>query len=108
MAILRRAARTAGRTALITSVATKTHHGVASRQRGAAAQQTAQPPAPAPAPVATPAPAQPAPPAPATAASTQTMIDQLRQLGELRDAGVLTADEFEAQKAAVLAGPTHG
>ena len=99
MAILRRAARTAGRTALITSVATKTHQNVASRQRGAAAQQTAQPPAPA-----APAPAR----APAPGAATQIMIDQLRQLGELRDAGILTTDEFEAQKAAVLAGPTHG
>lgn len=29
--------------------------------------------------------------------------DQLRKLGELRDAGVLTADEFEAKKAELLA-----
>ncbi len=30
-------------------------------------------------------------------------IDQLRKLGELRDAGVLTASEFEAKKAELLA-----
>jgi hypothetical protein len=31
------------------------------------------------------------------------MLDQLRQLGELRAAGVLTDAEFEAQKARILA-----
>jgi hypothetical protein len=30
------------------------------------------------------------------------MISQLKQLGELRDAGVLTEDEFAAQKAKLL------
>ena len=30
------------------------------------------------------------------------MLDQLRQLGELRDAGVLTAEEFEAKKSLIL------
>ncbi len=30
------------------------------------------------------------------------MINQLKQLGELRDAGVLTEDEFAAQKAKLL------
>ena len=39
---------------------------------------------------------------------TQTMLDQLRQLGELRDAQVLTPTEFETQKAAVLAGAADG
>jgi hypothetical protein len=29
-------------------------------------------------------------------------LDKLKKLGELRDAGVLTSEEFEAQKAAVL------
>ena len=32
------------------------------------------------------------------------MLEQLRQLGELRDNGVLTEAEFEAQKARILAG----
>ena len=32
------------------------------------------------------------------------MVEQLRKLGELRDAGILTEEEFAAQKARVLAG----
>jgi hypothetical protein len=31
-------------------------------------------------------------------------IEQLKQLGELRDSGVLTADEFEREKQKTLAG----
>ena len=31
------------------------------------------------------------------------VMDQLRKLGELRDAGILTAEEFEAKKAELLA-----
>jgi hypothetical protein len=31
------------------------------------------------------------------------MVDQLRRLGELRDAGILTEEEFAAQKAKLLA-----
>jgi hypothetical protein len=43
-------------------------------------------------------------PAPAPAASgTDDMISQLQKLGELRDQGILTDDEFAAQKAKVLA-----
>jgi hypothetical protein len=30
------------------------------------------------------------------------MVEQLRRLGELRDAGILTEDEFAAQKAKIL------
>ena len=91
--------RTAGRTALVTSVATRTHNRVAAKQNAKWAQQTAAPPPPpaAAAPAAAPAPA-PAPPA----TDTQTLIDQLRQLGELRDAGVLTEAEFEVKKAQIL------
>lgn len=53
------------------------------------------------------APAAPAPAAPVVAgpmADTQSVIDQLTQLGQLREAGVLTPAEFEAQKARILAG----
>ena len=54
----------------------------------------------APPPYAQPAPA-PAPvPAPAAAPD---MFEQLRQLGELRDQGILTEQEFAAQKARILA-----
>ena len=48
------------------------------------------------------APAQP-PPAPAPAApSSAEVIDQLKELAALKDAGVLTEAEFAAQKAKVL------
>jgi hypothetical protein len=32
----------------------------------------------------------------------ESTLDQLKQLGELRDTGVLTEAEFEAQKAKIL------
>ncbi|MCU1496066.1 MAG: hypothetical protein JWM47_19, partial [Acidimicrobiales bacterium] len=49
--------------------------------------------------------AAPPPPAAAPAAgnSTDTMIDQLKQLAELKDQGILTDAEFESQKAKLLA-----
>jgi large subunit ribosomal protein L7/L12 len=36
------------------------------------------------------------------------VIDQLERLGKLRDSGVLSTQEFEAQKARVLAGASAG
>ncbi len=47
------------------------------------------------------APQQQAPPPPAAAPAGDT-IAQLKELGELRDSGVLTEAEFEAQKAKIL------
>ena len=44
-----------------------------------------------------------APPPPAAPAQDDK-LDQLKQLGELKDSGVLTDAEFEAQKAKILAG----
>lgn len=47
--------------------------------------------------------APPAPPAPAAAAGTSKSIgEQLRELAELRDSGILTDDEFQAQKVRLL------
>src|SRR5262245_51364660 len=47
----------------------------------------------------------PPPPAPAPAASgSDDLIEKLGQLGQLRDQGILTDAEFEAQKAKLLAG----
>ena len=40
--------------------------------------------------------------APATAAPTASLADQLQQLADLRDRGVLTTAEFEAKKAQLL------
>lgn len=55
-----------------------------------AEQPYAQPPAPVPA------------PAPAPAASMADRLAQLKELGELLSAGVLTQAEFEQQKARIL------
>lgn len=56
-------------------------------------------PAPAPAPVAAPAPA----PAPAPArASGEEVASTLARLGELRDKGLITPEEFEAKKQELL------
>jgi hypothetical protein len=46
----------------------------------------------------------PPPPPPAPAAPVTDVVAQLKGLGELRDQGVLTEDEFAAQKAKILAG----
>jgi hypothetical protein len=45
-----------------------------------------------------------APPPPAPADAGDDMIAQLEKLGELRDKGILTEEEFAAQKAKLLAG----
>jgi hypothetical protein len=55
-------------------------------------EQAAPPPYP---------PQQAAPPPPAAQPST---IDQLKELAELRQQGILTDEEFAAQKAKILAG----
>ena len=41
---------------------------------------------------------------PSAAPSTDDKIAQLKELAQLKDAGVLTEAEFEAQKAKILAG----
>jgi hypothetical protein len=57
--------------------------------------QMAQQPAPmAPAPVA---------PAPAASSGSSDRIAQLQQLSELKQSGILTEAEFEAEKAKILA-----
>lgn len=65
-------------------------------------QPAPQPYTPAPAPTPTPAPTPPPTPAPAGAGDSAAIMEQIKQLGSLRDAGVLTADEFEAKKAELL------
>ena len=46
---------------------------------------------------------QPVAPAPVAAPSQADVITQLQQLGELKAQGILTEDEFQAQKAKLLA-----
>lgn len=58
---------------------------------------------PQPAPVPTPAPSPTPAPQPASAGGNSAAImEQIKQLGGLRDAGVLTPEEFEAKKAELL------
>ena len=101
--------RTMGRTAVVAGTASAVAGGVSRRQTGryqakqeeaAASQQQAyeqgvadaQPPPP------------PAAAAPAAGTSTDDLIAELEKLGKLRDNGVLTDAEFDAQKAKLLAG----
>lgn len=95
MSLLRRGARVAA----ISSI-----HGNVQRrqqQRWAAADQAVASAAPAPAaPVAAPSAPQPVDVAPA-AIQPETLV-LLKQLGELHAAGVLTDEEFAAQKARLL------
>jgi hypothetical protein len=97
--------RGVARTAAIAGTATAVSGRVSRRQQGRwAAKEQAAAPAPEAAPAPAPAPAQyqEAPPA---AAGTDDKLAQLKQLGELRDAGVLTDAEFEAQKGKILYAP---
>jgi hypothetical protein len=60
-------------------------------------------PAPAPAPVPEPVPAAPAAPAPTPEVDTADEIaDALARLGDLRDKGIISPEEFEAKKAELL------
>ncbi|KAF0960001.1 SHOCT domain-containing protein [Rhodococcus sp. T7] len=83
------------RTAVIAGTATTVSNRVSRRQ---GQRWAAQQPAPAAAPQPPPAP--PAPPAPTGGPDRLTA---LKQLAELHDQGVLTDDEFNAEKARILA-----
>ncbi|MEV4194899.1 SHOCT domain-containing protein [Streptomyces toxytricini] len=83
------------RTAAIAGTATAVSNRVSRRQAGRWAQQEAPETA-----YAAQAPAQP-PPA-AAAPSMEDKIAQLKELGTLKDQGVLTEEEFAAQKARIL------
>lgn len=93
MSLLRTAARASVAARVVGNVQRKQHKNWAA-QDAAAAQAAAAAPA-------QPVQAQPVP-APA-APAVPNMIEQLTQLGQLRDAGVLTEAEFETQKQRVLA-----
>jgi hypothetical protein len=79
------------RTAVVAGTATAVSGRVRRRQDNRWAQQE-EPQAAAPAPAAAPA------------AGGPSMIDQLKELGDLKAQGILTEDEFAAQKAKLLAG----
>jgi hypothetical protein len=95
--------RGVARTAVVAGTATAVSGRVARRQQGKwAAQEAQQAPPPPPqaayAPSPPPAPAAPEPPA------EDPMITKLKELAALRDQGILTEEEFAAQKARVLGG----
>ncbi len=83
--------RGVARTAVIAGTATSVSNRVSKRQGERWAQQEEQQQQAAP---------PPAPAAPAAAASSP--IEQLKELGELKAQGILTEEEFAAQKAKLL------
>jgi hypothetical protein len=85
--------RGVARTAVVAGTATAVSNRVSRRQANRWAAQDEQ--------YEEPAPQQAPPPA---GPSTDDKLEQLKQLGELKTAGVLTEAEFEAQKAKILAG----
>jgi hypothetical protein len=88
--------RGVARTAVIAGTATAVSNRVSRRQVNRWSQQEepqAQQQAEAP-----------APPPPPAAPSTDDKLAQLKELGQLKESGVLTDAEFEAQKAKILAG----
>ena len=85
--------RGVARTAVIAGTATSVSNRVSRRQAERWNQQEA---------AQAPPPEQAAPP-PAAAAPEST-IDQLKELGELKSQGILTEEEFAAQKAKLLGG----
>ena len=92
------------RTAVVAGTATAVSNRVSRRQAGRWQQQSdaqayqeqqyQQPYAPPP----------PAAPAAPAASDSDDLIEKLQKLGALRDQGILTDAEFEAQKAKALAG----
>ncbi len=83
--------RGVARTAAIAGTATAVSNRVSRRQAERWAQQEE------------PQQQAPAAAAPAPTGGEQSTIDQLKQLGELKAQGILTEEEFAAQKAKLLA-----
>ena len=86
--------RGVARTAVIAGTATAVSNRVSKRQGERWQAQEAQEAAPPPAPVAAPPPPQ--------QAGEQSTIEQLKELAALKEQGVLTEQEFAAQKAKIL------
>jgi hypothetical protein len=86
--------RGVARTAVIAGTATSVSNRVSKRQgeRWAAQEEQQQQAAPM----------APPPPAPAAPTAGSSPIEQLKELGELKAQGILTEEEFAAQKAKLL------
>jgi hypothetical protein len=85
------------RTAAVAGTATAVSNRVSRRQAGRWAQQDRQA-----APAYSEPPPEEAPPPQEAPSSTDDMLEQLRQLGELKTSGVLTDAEFAEQKSRIL------
>ena len=86
--------RTVGRTAVIAGTATAVAGGVYRHQQNKYAQQDAAAQQAAPQEMA---------PAPAAAPDSDELINKLKELANLKDQGILTEQEFNDQKAKILA-----
>jgi hypothetical protein len=84
------------RTAVIAGTATSVSNRVSRRQGERWAEQEQQ--------AAMQAQGAPAPPSAQPQAGASSTIDQLKELGELKAQGILTEEEFAAQKAKILGG----
>src|SRR3954463_11186870 len=88
------------RTAMVAGTATAVSNRVSRRQAGRWAAEEAPPPQYAPPQQYAPSPG---------GGGSQDVLDQLRQLGDLKSQGVLTEQEFEDQKRRILGGgPSSG
>ena len=96
--LMRGVARTAVVAGTATAVSNRVSRRQAGRWQGQADEQAAQQQQAAPPPAAAPAPAAPA------GTSMDDKLEQLKQLGELQAAGVLTDVEFAVQKDRILNG----
>jgi len=95
--------RGVARTAVVAGTATAVSNRVSRRQAGRWAQQDYEQQAASQQQAAAPPPAPPPPSAAQPAADDMTgKIDQLKQLADLKAQGVLSDEEFEAQKRRVL------
>jgi Short C-terminal domain len=94
--------RGVARTAVVAGTATAVSGRVRRRQEGRWAQQESQQ-APPPPPQQAYAPPPPPPPPPPAPAQDDT-IAKLKELAQLKEQGILTDEEFAAQKARVLGG----
>jgi hypothetical protein len=86
--------RTVGRTAVIAGTASVVAGGVNRHQQQKYAQQDA---------AQQQAPVEQAPAAAPEAGGSEDPIDKLKELAQLKDQGILTEAEFDAQKAKILA-----
>ncbi|MFI6846510.1 SHOCT domain-containing protein [Kitasatospora sp. NBC_00085] len=89
--------RGVARTAVVAGTATAVSNRVSRRQAGRWAQQE-------PAAAQQQAYSEPPPPEAAAPPSMDDKIGQLKELAALKEQGVLTEDEFAAQKARILGG----